>query len=585
MTTRENPNPQKAYLIKGDISGIQGFIFNVKSSGAARSLKGRSFFLKILLEVGMRLVFDQCQPTNSRDDAEISTSGGNFILKLKGDNIIEKISEIQAVLTESLQYIGLDMMLCAVPWTGNFSKDKKQLNQAVRERKLQLLEGGDAKAFFEPFSKEEIKKVYGRKEKENEDDKEYNNWTDITTALKENEYWEIENNNKSEEDYHLQIQIIKKKYIKIHLCGYTVSFTNSTQGIDIIKPNDNPADIDVEKINRFKLKNHLESVFPVQDYNVRQIKEFKDLSGKFGGTRGIDKLGVLAMDVDNLGNTIEGITDEGKHKRFDAELRYFFNNELRTIIENEPTLKEQLRNRNERSDKYYELHYSNKVYTVTAGGDDTFFVGKWNTMLDLAIEIHNSFKRFKKYLEKEKILKDSSALTISAALLIVHPTFPVVRFAEMAEDALRNAKRKYPDSRGNISIFGEVIKWEVLENQINEIREVLQPFKQLRSGKKVIDRDIQKAISGGLLARVRFNTLKAIEDSGMRLSQYWELAYFMRNYGGDGQDILKEYRNHIDVKLTPEEENLSEDYKKLKKRNYKLIFPIAARLAELDNRK
>lgn len=39
------------YLIKIDISGIQGFIFNVPSKGAARNLKGRSFFVQILTEI------------------------------------------------------------------------------------------------------------------------------------------------------------------------------------------------------------------------------------------------------------------------------------------------------------------------------------------------------------------------------------------------------------------------------------------------------------------------------------------------------------------------------------------------------
>lgn len=37
-----------SYFIKGDISGIQDFIFNVKSEKAARVLKARSVFVEVL---------------------------------------------------------------------------------------------------------------------------------------------------------------------------------------------------------------------------------------------------------------------------------------------------------------------------------------------------------------------------------------------------------------------------------------------------------------------------------------------------------------------------------------------------------
>lgn len=37
-----DPPTLGAYIIKGDISGIQDFIFNIQSEGAARMLKARS---------------------------------------------------------------------------------------------------------------------------------------------------------------------------------------------------------------------------------------------------------------------------------------------------------------------------------------------------------------------------------------------------------------------------------------------------------------------------------------------------------------------------------------------------------------
>ncbi len=533
------------YLIKGDISGIQGFIFNVKSDGAARSLKGRSFFLKILLEVAMRLVFDYCDvPKDERRDAEISTSGGNFILKLSLANP-NKIDEVQAILTESLQYIGLNIMLCVVAMEKEFSNTLKSLNQAVRERKQQLFLG--EAHFFDAFDKQHIKDLYGNTSKADK-----NKWTKITEALKNHKYWKVEKPEKMH--YKPKFEINGSRIL---LVDYTASFIN---------------DADELKNTRFDLVHHLESVFPKYKYNNdwKKIKKgdiikFEDLS-KDG--EGIDKLGVLAMDVDNLGKVIEKIKDEKILKNFDAALRQFFNDDLRVLIETEKYW-----DKREKRDK---LKYHNKVYTVTAGGDDSFFVGKWNTMLDLAIDIHCWFEGFKETLLDIGI-KNSNELSISAALVIVKPKFPVVRFAEMTESALKTAKYRYSSSRGNINIFGKVVKWEVLRENIYDIREALQPLQPNRKGELKFNQDIQKAISGGMLARVRFNTLKALDDEGLRLSQYWELGYFMRNYGEIGQDLLCIYRDHLDDSFN-ETDNL-------KKLNFKLIFPIAARLAELDNRK
>lgn len=36
---------QRKYLLKGDISGIQEFIFNVQSDGAAKTLKAKSYYV------------------------------------------------------------------------------------------------------------------------------------------------------------------------------------------------------------------------------------------------------------------------------------------------------------------------------------------------------------------------------------------------------------------------------------------------------------------------------------------------------------------------------------------------------------
>jgi len=68
----------------------------------------------------------------------------------------------------------------------------------------------------------------------------------------------------------------------------------------------------------------------------------------------VNKLGILAMDVDNLGAAIENVKSPNDHKAFDKQLQEFFNQKLRQIISG---------------------RFNNQVYTVTAGGDDSYDKG------------------------------------------------------------------------------------------------------------------------------------------------------------------------------------------------------------------
>jgi CRISPR-associated protein Csm1 len=55
------------FLLKVDISGIQDFIFSIPSKGAARNLKGRSFFVHALTEIAEHFFLDAFNG-NKKDD-------------------------------------------------------------------------------------------------------------------------------------------------------------------------------------------------------------------------------------------------------------------------------------------------------------------------------------------------------------------------------------------------------------------------------------------------------------------------------------------------------------------------------------
>jgi CRISPR-associated protein Csm1 len=74
----DNINEKEHFLlINGDISGIQDFIFKISSKGAAKSLKGRSVYLNLLLEIIVKHIIEEL---DLYDTNLIYNGGGNFYI-------------------------------------------------------------------------------------------------------------------------------------------------------------------------------------------------------------------------------------------------------------------------------------------------------------------------------------------------------------------------------------------------------------------------------------------------------------------------------------------------------------------------
>lgn len=510
------PNVISYLLVKGDVSGIQKFIFNVKSEHAAKELKGRSFFIKMLMEVAIRYLLDQFGLVDPDKvlSSKISTSGGNFILKLPAvDGFKNKVLQAQEDFTRALEFTGLNISIACVVKSDTYEKDIQKLDAGCRNLKYRFYHGRHE--YFNAFDKKEVRKLS-------------QNWEKFTSQIKSNKFFAIQPC--PDDNKHLTID---NNTIKI--AGYTITLNNSVDG--------------------FPLSTHLESLFP--EKGKHWTKDFSDLSKSDyinfnsceikninGGEKGVDKLGILAMDVDGLGEEMVKVKSEEQHLQLDMELHVFFNDKIREIINNVHNSYKYICKNKTRVDI---PKFENKIYSVTAGGDDCFFVGKWNTILDLAIEINKAFT------------SAFPGLTISAGLIIVDPKFPVVRFADLAESKLKKAKYGY-SSKGNICLFGEVLSWDILK-EVQDMRILLK-----KSG-----------ITGGMLAKARLASINLKESHIFRLEDFWKMGYYLRDLPQDKKktvlDKINDYMSKSIVETDP-----------LKKMNYRSILPVAARLAELDNR-
>ena len=162
-----------------------------------------------------------------------------------------------------------------------------------------------------------------------------------------------------------------------------------------------------------------------------------DNSDKF---KGIEALGILKADVDNLGLLFAcGLPKEkqtlSRLATLSRQLNYFF-----TVF-----LPYKLKTSDEFKD----------IYTVFAGGDDLFLIGPWNRIIDFADFLYGTFSNY---------VCNNPDITISAGISINKPGEPVTTIAERAEEALEQSKFS---GRNRITLFEETVTWDDFKDLSN----------------------------------------------------------------------------------------------------------------------
>jgi CRISPR-associated protein Csm1 len=96
------------------------------------------------------------------------------------------------------------------------------------------------------------------------------------------------------------------------------------------------------------------------------------------------------------------------------------------------------------------------TYTVFAGGDDFFLIGPWHSVIRLAQEMKTGFARY---------VAGNPDIHFSAGLSMTKPGLPIRQLADLAEDALdeakaHNPKRANPAPKNAVSAFGHSVTWK-----------------------------------------------------------------------------------------------------------------------------
>ena len=457
---------EKIYLlVSGDISGIQDFIYTIPSKGALKTLRGRSLYIDLLLEEFIDEYLEQIGL--SRANVLYSGGGHFYILAPNIEDTKKAIDKLQAKMNRWLMeniginlYLAIGMAECSA---NNLMKSEAQGNLfAIVNKKLK-----DDKTIR--YSKDEnfLEHIFNVEKEENTAKKECNICHNLVDKL-----WKYNSDEEIACEFCLNLYKLGQDILTQDLV-FVISEEKIDGGIKIFgKDKDlylyavNIEDIDMfkGKILRIYSKNNLlESDLAIRlylaDYSAKnendEVMTFDDLAKSSCKTdKGIKRLGVLRLDIDDLGIAFSSgfVSDKDKiedNLRYATLSRYadlskdismFFKVAINKICAGDLTGCVDF------EEKAFNIlgiakAPKRKVNIIYAGGDDLFLVGAWDEVLEVAIDINRAFKQF-----------TNGKLTLSAGMAMFSPTYPISKMAEIAGLLVQMSKNR--KDKNSIALFG-----------------------------------------------------------------------------------------------------------------------------------
>ena len=423
----EKPDQKLCTLLKGDISGIQNFLYQILSDGAARQLRGRSFYLQLLTEAIAHWVLRQLDlPIVNL----LLASGGHFYILAPYTDASEKLEELQREISEklwSLHQSDLSFILAGTPvMTGDFKPDKfskkwGDASIAVNDRKQKKwLEMGHEAMFDKLF-----KPTPWLSE---EDDEQKDSWKfgELGGKLRDDNkhflVFEVEEDTSDDQD---TWQSALKAF------GWKIGLVEKLPDFDKNRPSSSeakPAIIyrlgdaafsprtwdNVSVSYDFRL---LPQVIAHRHDDKEAIADYNYIAN---ASDGVNWLGALRMDVDNLGLVFRDKLGKNatlsRMATLSESLRLFFEGYVPKLCE------DYNQNRQKGKGQILELIY--------AGGDDLFLVGGWSALPEIAKKIRDEFQKF----------VTGDHVTLSGGIFIEHQKFPLYQFADRSGEAEHEAK-------------------------------------------------------------------------------------------------------------------------------------------------
>lgn len=468
-----------AALVGGDISGIQDFIYTITSRGAAGALRGRSFYLQLLTEVVARFVLKQLELPIAN---LVYAGGGNFYLLARPDDI-DRLTAIQAELSRVLLkahggelYVALagERLKGVDFFDGEISKAWGRVTerfQTVKRQRFSEL-GDDLAQVFEPqghggneeqecrvcgHEHPETKPDPGSQTEENpdgvrkcppclafeqlgeglrlarflslqeveavalQDGADRPTWQETLKALG----WQAEVSQKFSESLPRQ--------------RTGIVWALNDESVADLRPGPrlavgrkllvNVTPILTEDDRRFALGQHIKGL-----PKVGSVKPFDVMEAQSEGTK---RLGVLRMDVDDMGRLFaQGLGEAATLSRV-ASLSFAIGLFFEGWVEH-----------------LAKTMGDSRVYSIYSGGDDLFFVGSWDKIVELARCIRVDLGRY---------AGGHPDIHASAGIALIGGKYPLYQAARDAGEAEAQAKAlRWGDNQRKdaISFLNLALPWQ-----------------------------------------------------------------------------------------------------------------------------
>ncbi len=522
-------------LVGGDLSGIQSYIYDIVSTDAARNLKGRSFYLQLLVENAVELILRE---TNLPWSSVVYASGGGFyLLAPNTKKTTEGIQRAYEQITKTLFKEHRTSLSLGIAWEevnqhDIFNQEGESGIHRVWGKlasKISGLKGQKFKyqiqteynIFFQPgevggiqgrdfITGEEFATGESTKSMDAELPAQAGNERQIKVSthkqiqlgrkLKDSDYWI------TSKDRIVQWSSHEYQIGELPIYNYIVS-RSDLEKTSI--PNPDGVFIRSFDIDSSSSSNYSEFLkgscciygftfyggnkYPVDEGG--NIVTFDKMAERCIGAK---KLGVLRMDVDNLGALfISGLGNErrtfSRYSVLSRHLDYFFKGYLNQL---------------------WAKKYDDSAYIIYSGGDDLFIVGQWNAVFNYAADIQKEFTRW---------VCNNPALTISGGISLIGGSFPISKgavFAAEAEEKAKEYSRPNPMGEGTvkknaISLFNKPLGWEKEFGWVKAIKQEMVP---LIVSDKLPRGLLQKLIQYAEQARQQ-------EKDGGSTRWKWHLAY------------------------------------------------------------
>ncbi len=400
------PDVYPLLLVGGDISGIQAFIYNVSSHKASVSLKGRSFYLQLLVD---RLL-DEIIKHPSIDVTKahvVYSSGGKFYIILPNlPRVVSALSELRkkfereiwdehrgnlGVAIESIAFSMKGVRVTTetqkdVP-TGHLWRELAEKLTMQKNHKFATLIEDSYDSMFTVQQVGGTPKVCAITGIESEDC--------------------IKLDSKSPE---VVLPSVKKQ-VELGIALKDPSYINKVR----------PGEKSVFGFNLYGGSSQ-----PINYHG--DVKTFEDLAED-------SWIGILRMDVDGLGKIfIQGLPAEERtfaaYSNLSFMLDWYFSGYINTIRESK--------------------EFCNDVSILYSGGDDVFAIGRWDKTILFAEDLRDEFR----------LLTGREDISISGGVVIVKPKFPIAKAAELAGEAEEEAKQFGNGAKNAFNLFGESVSWK-----------------------------------------------------------------------------------------------------------------------------